>query len=187
MTSSDTTTVVVQGQTRTARLLIDEQSIATRVASLAKAIEQDSSPHDELVLLICLDGAMIFAADLIRLLPRTTRLETVKIKSYAGTQSSGQVSMQVGLPADLGGRHVLIIEDIVDTGRTLSYLVSEVQRQQPASLRTVVLLDKPSARVVPVRADFVGFEVGPRFVVGYGLDIDGRYRNLPYVAEVTLD
>jgi hypoxanthine phosphoribosyltransferase len=91
------------------------------------------------------------------------------------------------LPSDLTDKHVLIVEDIVDTGNTLNHLLALVKEQNPLSVRTVALLDKPSARRLPVFADYVGFEIGPQFVVGYGLDVDGRYRNLPYVAEVVLD
>ena len=187
MATNESPQVIVGGQPRATRTLISAASIDERVTALARAIEGDSVVDAELVVLICLDGAMIFAADLLRRMERTTRLETVKLKSYAGTRSTGTIAMISPIPTNMGDRHVLIIEDIVDTGRTLSHLITEVQRQAPASLRTVALLDKPSARLVPVRADYVGFEVGPSFVVGYGLDIDGRYRNLPHIAEVILD
>ena len=187
VTEATTPAVIVQGSIRPTRLLLSANRIQERVAELARTIEQATEAKDEIVVLICLDGAMIFAADLIRQLARTTRLETVKLKSYVGTESTGTVVAKTVLPSDLTDKHVLIVEDIVDTGNTLNHLLALVKEQNPLSVRTVALLDKPSARRLPVFADYVGFEIGPQFVVGYGLDVDGRYRNLPYVAEVVLD
>jgi hypoxanthine phosphoribosyltransferase len=179
--------VVVGNKLYPTKPLLGAEAIRNRVHALAREIEAATSPDDELLVLVCLDGAMIFAADLLRDLARTTRLETIKLKSYQGTQSTGQISTDKPLPDDLAGKHVLIVEDIIDSGRTLRHLIGLVNTHNPASLRVAVLLDKPSAHIEVIHADHIGFTIGPRFVVGYGLDIDGRYRNIPYIAEVIID
>lgn len=166
------------------RVLFSQEAIASRVASLARQIEETVPLQDELVVLVVLDGAFIFAADLIRQIDRTTRVESVKLKSYDGMQSTGAVEVLKGLPEDLGGKHVLVVEDIVDTGRTIAQLMNELRQHRTASCRIAVLLDKPEAHLADISLDFVGFSVGKNFVIGYGLDADGRYRNLPYIAEV---
>jgi hypoxanthine phosphoribosyltransferase len=166
------------------RMLFSEQAIAARVAVLAREIEAAIPPGEELLVLVVLDGAFIFAADLIRQIDRTTRVESIQLKSYSGMHSTGVVEMVKGLPDDLAGKHVLIVEDIVDTGRTIAHLAKELKGCNAASCRIAVLLDKPDAHLCSVPLDFVGFSIGKNFVIGYGLDADGRYRNLPYIAEV---
>jgi hypoxanthine phosphoribosyltransferase len=183
----DQSQVVVGNRTHATKPLFSAEAIASRVAAMAKEIEADFSKLTEITVIICLDGAIVFAADLIRQIGRTTRVETVKIKSYSGTQSSGSIELVQPLRADLRDRDVLLVEDIIDTGRSIAFLRDHILERQPASLRIATLLDKPSAHLQPVKADYIGFEVGPQFVVGYGLDIDGRYRNFPNIMEVQLD
>lgn len=185
--SVDQSHVVVGQRLLATKPLFSAADIATRVAVMAKEIEADFAASKEITVIICLDGAIVFAADLIRQIGRTTRVETVKIKSYSGTQSSGNVELVQPLRIELAGRDVLLVEDIIDTGRSIVFLRDYILEKRPASLRVATLLDKPSAHIQPFQADYIGFEVGPQFVVGYGLDIDGRYRNFPNILEVQLD
>ncbi len=132
-----------------------------------------------------LDGALVFAADLLRHLAMPTRLATIKASSYRGdTRSPGALRVLPGLP-EVAGRHVVLVDDIVDTGHTLARIQNLLHAGQPASLDTLVLLDKPSGRQVQVQVDAVGLQVPDRFVVGYGLDDNGLYRNLPCIAATT--
>lgn len=176
--------VQVGGRQLESKPLFTAEQIQQRVAQLAAEIESCYPPEVELTVLICLDGAFVFGADLVRQINRTTRIETIKLKSYEGTRSSGTVSVAMPVPDRLKNRHVLIVEDIVDSGKTLLALIEDVTKQHPASIKTVVLLDKPSAHQIEIQPDLIGFSIGPRFVIGYGLDVDGRYRNLPFIAEV---
>jgi len=165
-----------------AEVLFDEDAIARRVRELAATITADYA-GSEVLLLATLKGAVIFLADLMRALQLPVCVDFVGATSYGGsTESSGSVRLDLDSCGDMSGRHVLIVEDIVDTGRTLTKLVDAIQGQAPASVRTCCLLDKPSRRVTDFRPDYVGFEIADRFVVGYGLDFSQRYRNLPYIA-----
>jgi len=162
-------------------LLYDADQIAAAVDRLAAEI----APHYaglELTAVVVLDGALIFAADLLRRLPVPTRVETVKVTSYAADRQS-EVQFLAGPPI-LAGRHLLIIDDILDSGRTLAALRARLTAERPASLRSCVLLDKPSRRQIDVPIEWRGLEVPDCFVVGYGLDFDGRYRNLPSIARL---
>jgi hypoxanthine phosphoribosyltransferase len=132
-----------------------------------------------------LRGAFVFMADLVRAIPRDVRCDFLGVRSYgAATETSGVVQITSDLRLPISGKHVLLVEDIVDTGLTLRYLLDLLQAQGPASLQVCTLLNKPSRRRVEVPLDFVGFEIPDRFVVGYGLDAAQKYRNLPYVAVV---
>lgn len=177
------------------RVLIDRDRIAARVAELSRTIEADlqamaaSRGADlELVFLPVMTGAMIFVADLIRCLPRRLRIHPITASSYPGkaTRSVGAVTVS-GVPADLSGRDVLLVDDILDSGRTLSVLQSAIQGQQPRSLRTCVLLRKDVARAAEADCDYVGFDIPDAFVVGYGLDHDGLHRNLPDIGILRTD
>lgn len=128
-----------------------------------------------------LNGAFVFMADLIRELTILCCVDFVRLRSYAGTASSGQVRMIKDLETPIAGRDVLVVEDIVDTGLTLSWLVEALRKRRPASLKVCALLDKPERRRVPFEADYVGFTIPDRFVVGYGLDCNELYRYLPDV------
>ncbi len=164
------------------RVLFDEATIRARVAELAGAVRADYEGL-ELALLGTLKGAVVFLADLMRQLDMPLRVEFVSAASYGNqTESSGEVKLTLVACPDLAQCHVLVVEDIVDTGRTLSALVTALQAQGVASVKTCCLLDKPSRRVVPFEPDYVGFQIPDHFVVGYGLDYAERYRNLPYIA-----
>ncbi|MBL7797700.1 MAG: hypoxanthine phosphoribosyltransferase [Saprospiraceae bacterium] len=128
-----------------------------------------------------LSGAFVFAADLMRAFDGDCEVGFVKLSSYSGTRSTGDVQTVMGLQNDLRDRHIIVVEDIVDTGRTLHFFLNHLRSQQPASICTVAFLRKPEAAAFPVQVDFVGFDIEDRFVVGYGLDYDGLGRNLPGV------
>jgi hypoxanthine phosphoribosyltransferase len=162
-------------------VLISTEDIATRIAELAREIEADHAGQ-ELLLVAVLKGAVMVIADLSRELRLPTSLEFMAISSYgAATSSSGVVRILKDLDRDISGKHVLLVEDIVDSGLTLSWLVRHLSARQPASLDIVALMRKPEALTAPVPVRYVGFDIGPEFVVGYGLDYAERYRGLPYV------
>ena len=160
--------------------LLPADKIQSRVRALADEIRRDH-PGD-LHLVCVLKGAFMFLADLLRGLPDTTTLDFVAISSYGkSTRSSGEVRLLKDLDTGLEGRNVVIIEDIVDTGLTLTYLQDILRARGPKSLKTACLLSKPSRRHVNVVVDYVGFTIEDKFVVGYGLDYGEHYRNLPYI------
>ncbi len=168
------------------RVLISAEAIAARVASLAeeisRALTADGAEAEGIVLVPVMTGSILFAADLVRHLPHRLRLQLAMASSYPGTATTSQgVQLVLPLPTSLAGRHVLLLDDILDSGRTLLRLRSEIEAQGPASVRSVVLLrkDLPISRMVP--CEHVGFAIPDEFVVGYGLDFDGFYRNLPYI------
>jgi hypoxanthine phosphoribosyltransferase len=165
--------------------LIDSLTIARRVRELAVEIRGDAGPGTPVHLVGVLKGAFVFLADLIRELPGPVTCDFLAVSSYGAAQvSSGQVQLTRDLDASLEGRDVVLVEDIVDTGRTLSYLQTLLRARAPRSLRTVCLLSKPSRRVVAVPIEYVGFEIPDQFVVGYGLDWNEQDRGLPYVRVV---
>ncbi len=134
------------------------------------------------MLVLVLHGAFIFAADLARALTAAHQVESLALASYHGRESSGQVQVVKDLDSDIAGRDVLIVEDIVDTGRTAAAALALLESRDPRSIEVVALLDKPSRRVVDVKPRWIGFEIEDIFVVGYGLDLEGRFRGLPYIA-----
>ena len=161
-------------------ILITESQIEKRVYELGRQISRDYEKSD-LVLICVLKGAILFFADLIRTLTVPSRYEFIQLASYHNdTQSSG-VQMIQGLSQDLFRADVLIVEDIVDTGVTLDFLINHIRSFEPSSVKVCSLLDKPARREVPVTIDYLGFEIPNAFVVGYGLDYAQRYRNLPYI------
>jgi hypoxanthine phosphoribosyltransferase len=164
------------------RILIGEVEVRRRVAELGQAISADHEGKD-LVLVCVLKGGVAFLTDLMRQISIPHEIDFLAISSYGAgrRQSSGAVRLIMDLKADIQGRDVLIVEDIVDSGRTMSYLLRTLWARQPASLGVCTLLDKPSRRVVKVPLDYVGFQIPDEFVLGYGLDLDEKYRNLPYV------
>lgn len=176
------------------RILVTREQIATRVAEMARMIAGDlnaelqRSGHsaldeDRVVLVPIMTGAMIFAADLIRELPVKLAIGLVAVSSYPGQSvSSKGAQLASALPDNLAGKHVVVIDDILDSGQTLALVRDVIERQRPASLRIAVLLDKQTVRVRDVDVDYVGFEIPDEFVVGYGLDYDGYYRNYPEIA-----
>jgi len=165
--------------------LVAEKEIAARVAELGRAIARDYASAD-LVLVGVLQGAIPFVADLMRAVALDLTIDFLRTSSYgSGTTSSGAVQLVTDLSVDVAGRHVLIVDDIVDTGHTLAALIRTLEARSPRSVRSCVLLDKTGRRETSITVDYVGFTIPNVFVVGYGLDYDGLYRNLPYVA--TLD
>lgn len=162
--------------------LIGREALAARVVELGREVARDYAGRTP-VLVGVLKGAVVFLADLMRAIDGPVECDFIAVSSYGeSTRSSGIVRLTKDLSASIEGRDVLVVEDIVDTGRTLAYLLRNLQTRQPRSLRVCTLLDKPSRRAVPVTLDYVGFAVPDRFVVGYGLDHAGLHRNLPYVA-----
>ncbi len=165
-------------------VLIPEVDIRRRVVEMGAQITNDYRGK-ELVIVGVLTGAVTFLADLIRNIELPLELDFVAISSYgAAASTSGEVRFLKDLNHPVEGKHVLIAEDIIDTGLTLRYLLETVHARQPASTACCVLLDKPSRRIVDVPVEYRGFEIEDRFVVGYGLDSAGRYRNLPYIGVI---
>ena len=161
------------------RVLVPSEEIGERVRELGELITEDYR-GEELLLVGILRGAVVFLSDLMRYLELPCEIDFMDISSYgAGTTSSGVVRILKDLEEDITGRHVLIVEDIIDTGLTLSYLRRTLLARKPASLEICVLLSKPSRRKVGLDVKYMGFEVPDEFVVGYGLDFAGAYRNLP--------
>src|SRR5215210_8904907 len=166
---------------RPAAVLLSAAQIQARVVELAHQIRTDHP--DDLHVIAVLKGAFIFLSDLARHIPGHVSLDFMAVSSYAkGTTSSGEVRLQKDLDSALDGRHVVIVEDIVDTGLTLMYLQDILRSRGPKSLRTACLLSKPSRRKVEVKVEYIGFTIEDKFVVGYGLDHAEKYRNLPYIA-----
>jgi len=164
-----------------AEVLLTADEIAAKVLELGARIAADYQSRD-LVLVSVLKGALPFLADLMRATPIPLALDFLEVSSYGeGTETSGVVRILKDLAHPIEGRHVLVVEDILDTGHTLSYVFDHLRAQRPASLRLCVLLDKPARRVIPIEIDYRGFEIPDKFVVGYGLDYAERYRNLPFV------
>lgn len=160
-------------------ILFTRQEIEAKVRKLAAEIRQDYSDKQPLLIGI-LKGSFMFMADLIRLLDLPLEVEFIRLSSYGrGRESSGKIKVLQGLRTPVKGRDVLVIEDIVDTGLTTSFLLDYLQKKKPASLRLCALTDKPSRRQVPVSIDYLGFTVPDKFLVGYGLDLDEKFRNLP--------
>ena len=168
------------------RVLISAEQIQTRVRELAEQIDADY-PQEPLYLISILKGAFIFVADLARALKRhSVRIEFMGISSYGNQKSSsGQVKVTRDLDVNIEGRNILIVEDIIDSGVTLSYLTRLLQQRRPKSLEIATLLDKPERRVQPVHVKYVGFQIPDEFVVGYGLDYAEDYRNLSDIRVLT--
>ncbi len=157
---------------------IQHTAIAERVAAMAVQLNKDYAGLNPLFIGI-LNGSFVFAADLFRCITIPAEISFIKLASYKGTTSTGNIITAIGLEESLTDRHVVIVEDIVDTGRTLYSFLPQILQQQPASLKIVCFLSKPDARVCDVQLDYIGFEMPDNFVVGYGLDYDGMGRNLP--------
>jgi hypoxanthine phosphoribosyltransferase len=167
-------------------VLLTTDQIRARVLELGREIAGDYGPGEDLHLVAILKGAFLFLADLVRGMERPVTLDFMAVSSYGkGTRSSGEVRMVKDLDSGLEGRNVIIVEDIVDTGLTLSYLQEILRARSPKSLRTACLLSKPSRREVDVGVEYIGFTIEDHFVVGYGLDYGERYRNLPYIGVIT--
>jgi hypoxanthine phosphoribosyltransferase len=168
-------------------VLIEPDALSARVAELGAEISSDYAGRD-LLLIGVLKGAVFFMADLMRKLTIPCEVDFMAISSYgASTDSSGVVRILKDLDINIEGRHVLVVEDIIDSGLTLSYLMRNLESREPATLEICALLTKPDRREIEVPVRYVGFEIPNRFVIGYGLDFGERYRNLPYVAVLSDD
>ena len=163
------------------RVLFTEQELKDRVAEIAAQIDKDYAGKEPMLISV-LRGSFIFMADLVRSITLPCTVDFMAVSSYgSGTTSSGQVKITKDLSESIEGRDVIVVEDILDSGNTLSYLLQLLQARSPASVRLCTLLDKPSRRTKAVTADYTGFTVDDLFVVGYGLDYAEKYRNLPYI------
>ena len=162
------------------RILITKDMLAGRVRALGKEIERDFRDR-EMVVVSLLNGTVMFLGDLIRHLSLPLRLDFMGVSSYGKGTESGDLVFTKELRLDVRGRDVLLVDDILDTGRTVARVREKLRALQPRRIKVCVLLDKPSRRVEPVKADYVGFEIPDQFVIGYGLDYAEKYRNLPFV------
>ena len=166
-----------------AQVLLSEEQLKTRVREMAAQISEDY--RDKNPTMVCiLKGAIMFYTDLLRAMPIPVSMDFMAVSSYGkGTKSSGEVEIRKDLSSSIEGKHVIIVEDIVDSGFTLTYLTKMLASRGAASIKLCTLLDKPSRRApgITLKSDYAGFEVGNEFVVGYGLDYAEKYRNLPYI------
>ena len=165
----------------TINVLIDEETIQKKVEEIANQIMEDYKGED-LVFICILKGSIFFTVDLSKKINNHIHLEFMKVSSYGeNTVSSGQVELELDLKSSIKGKNVIVIEDIIDTGHTLTYVLEYLKGRNPKSLKLCALLDKKERREIEVEAHYIGFEIPNKFVVGYGLDANEKYRNLPYV------
>lgn len=164
------------------KILIDEESLSLKIKQLAKTLNEHYEDKDELILICILKGSVMFMAELAKHLNIETKMEFMSVSSYEdNTYSSGNVKILMDLDIDIKDREVLIVEDIIDTGFTLKKIKETLLRREPKDLKIITLLDKPERREVDIKPDFTGFKIPNEFVVGFGLDYDQLYRNLPYI------
>lgn len=170
-------------------ILVTENSIKRRIKKLGLEIQETyGNGEEEITVISIINGAILFTADLLRAIPNPVRLDCIRISSYRNeTKSMGKPKLVHSLTLDITNRHVLLIDDILDTGKTLAMVTNMIRKLNPASVKTCVLLDKKGRREVPFDAEFVGFEIPDKFVVGYGLDFAERYRNLPCIGVLKPD
>lgn len=165
------------------REMISEEEIKNKVNEMGKLITQDYNGKN-LVVIGVLKGAFVFMADLVRAIDMDVTLDFMQATSYSGTESTGIVNITREIDADVEGKDVIVVEDILDTGRTLFAICQTLKAKKANSVKVCVFLDKPSRRVVDLKADYACFTIPDKFVIGYGLDYDEKYRNLPYVGEL---
>ena len=166
------------------KTLIDEEKLNKRISEIAKQIEEEYKGK-EITLICILKGSIFFTVDLARKINEDIKIEFIRVSSYGeGTESTGEIKMKLDLKDSIQGKDVIVIEDIIDTGRTLSYLLEYLKMKKPNSLKLCALLDKPDRRKIDVKVDYTGFQIPDKFVVGYGLDWDEKYRNLPYIGYI---
>lgn len=161
-------------------IFISQEKIAQRVRELGEQITRDYAGQ-EVIIVPLLTGAFMFAADLLREIKLPADIQFMATSSYEGTKSTGEVKINYDLKRAVHGKHVLLVEDIVDTGTTIKTVMEIMRTRSPASIKLASLLYKPSRTIHPVDIDYLGFEIEDKFVIGYGLDYDGRYRELPYI------
>lgn len=166
------------------KTLINEQKLHQRIDEIAQQIEAEYK-NKEITLICILKGSVFFTVDLAKRINADVRLEFIRVSSYGeGTESTGEIKMKLDLKDSIQGKDVIVVEDIIDTGRTLSYLIEYLKMKKPNSVKLCALLDKPDRRVKAVKVDYTGFQIPDKFVVGYGLDFNEKYRNLPYIGYI---
>ena len=166
------------------KTLIDEEKLHNRIDEIADQIQKEYNGK-EIILICILKGSVFFTVDLARKIKGDVKLEFIRVSSYGeGTESTGEIKMKLDLKDSIQGKDVIVIEDIIDTGRTLSYLIEYLKMKKPNSVKLCALLDKPDRRKIDVKVDYTGFQIPDKFVVGYGLDCDEKHRNLPYIGYI---
>lgn len=165
------------------KTLYSAEDIQKRIETLGAEISKDLQ-GEPVMFISVLKGAIMFTADLMRSIKAPVTLDFIGVASYQGTTSTGTVRITNDLSTDIRGKNVIVLEDIVDTGRTLDYLLRMLKQRNPKTLKLCALLNKPAARETPVQVDYCGFEISNQFVIGYGLDLDQRWRELPFIAQV---
>ncbi len=170
-------------------VLIDSPTLQARVAELGQDINADYAGVNDVLLVCVLKGGVLFLTDLMRHLTFPHSIDFMAISSYGSgvRETSGRVRIDMDLRQDIAGKHIIIVEDIVDSGNTLQYILSVLATREPASVKVCTLLSKPSRRQVHIELDYVGFEIPDKFVFGYGLDLDEHYRNLPFIGVCKTD
>ncbi len=170
-------------------VLLDEDVLQARIAELGKEISQVYEDVNNLLLICILKGGVVFLTDLMRHISVPHEIDFLSISSYGkgARESTGKVRIDMDLKSEVTGKHLLIIEDIIDSGHTLRFVMDVMLARRPASMRLCTLLDKPSRRQINIPIDFIGFSIEDKFVFGYGLDLDEKYRNLPFVGVVKTD
>lgn len=170
-------------------ILIDEQTLKQRVMELGQQINKDYADCDDLLLICILKGGVMFLTDLTRHIDVPHEIDFMAVSSYGKgvRQSSQEVRIDMDLTATLVDKHVLIVEDIIDSGHTLDFVLDVLKARHPASLKLCTLLDKPARREINLQSDYVGFEIEDKFVFGYGLDLDEKFRNLPFIGVVKVE
>lgn len=166
------------------KILFEESEIQKRIGEIAKQIDKDYEGKKELVIICVLKGAVFFTVDLVKKMKTPIVLEVMQVSSYAGTETTGTISIKKDLDADIEGKDVLIVEDIIDTGYTLRALREDLLSRKPNSLKIAVLLDKKERRKVDIDIDYTGYVIPNKFVVGYGFDVDEKGRNIPYIGYI---
>ncbi len=165
------------------KVMYTEEQIQARIQEMANEIDKDYEGK-ELIVISVLKGAIFFSVDLVKKMKTPVIFDMMQVSSYQGTQSTGNVIIKKGLDEDIAGKDVLIVEDIIDTGYTLQYLKEYLRTLNPKSLKIAVLADKKERREINVDIDYTGFEIENKFIVGYGFDIDQKYRNIPYIGYI---
>ena len=165
------------------KVLYSMEELQKRIKEVGEQISKDYEGK-EIVIVSVLKGAIFYTVDLVKNITTDIVIDFMKVSSYEGTESTGVITIKQDLGIDIEGKHVLIVEDIIDTGRTLRVLKEELLKRKPASLKITTLMDKKERREVELDADYVGFTIPNKFVVGYGFDIDDKYRNIPYVGYI---
>lgn len=163
------------------KVLIDEEKLDEKIENIANTINRDYSSNRDLVLICVLKGAIYFFSDLTKKIKRDVILDFMKVSSYSGTESTGIINIKTDLSVDIQGKDVIIVEDIIDTGLTLVKLKEYLNSKNPNSIKVAVLLDKKERRTQNISPDYTCFTIEDKFVIGYGLDYDEKYRNLPYI------